>query len=52
MTLALEPMVCTGDFRLKVLEDGWTIVMADEGLGAHYEVTIVVTKKGCEVLTA
>ena len=51
MVLALEPMVCTGNWELKTLDDGWTIVMADGGLGCHWEVTVVVTKRGCEVLT-
>ena len=51
MVLALEPMVSIGSFELKTIEDGWTIVMADGKLGAHWEVTIVVNKQGCEVLT-
>jgi len=51
MVLAIEPMVCAGDYQLEVLEDGWTAVTKDRSLSAHYENTVVVTEKGCEVLT-
>ena len=37
MTIAVEPMVCAGDWRVKVLKDGWTTVSADGSLTAHYE---------------
>lgn len=51
MTLAIEPMVSAGDFRVKVLSDGWTVVTLDGSLSAHFEDTVVVTKTGVEVLT-
>ena len=51
MTLALEPMVAAGDWRTKVLADGWTVVTADRSLSAHFEHTIVVTENGPEILT-
>ena len=51
MTVALEPMVNAGDWRTRVLEDGWTVVTADGKRSAHFEHTIVVTKDGPEVLT-
>lgn len=51
MTLAIEPMVNTGDFKVKVLDDGWTVVTLDKSLSAHFEHTIVVTKTGAEILT-
>lgn len=51
MVLALEPMVGAGDYKIKTLDDGWTVVMRDMDLCAHFEHTIVVTKRGCEVLT-
>jgi len=51
MVLAIEPMVSVGDWRVKTLPDGWTVVMADGSLAAHFEHTVVVTKKGYEVLT-
>lgn len=51
MTLALEPMANIGDWRVKVMPDGWTFVAADKSLSAHFEHTVVVTKNGAEVLT-
>ena len=51
MTLAVEPMVNAGDWRVKVLKDGWTTVSLDGSLTAHYENTILITENGPEVLT-
>lgn len=51
MTLALEPMVNMKTWKVKLLADGWTFVTADGKLSAHFEHTVVVTEKGCEVLT-
>jgi methionyl aminopeptidase len=51
MVLAIEPMVAVGDWRVKTLSDGWTVMMADGGLAAHFEHTVVVTKNGYELLT-
>jgi len=51
MTLAIEPMVTAGDWRVKVLDDGWTVTTIDKSLSAHFEHTIAVTKNGAEVLT-
>ena len=51
MTIAIEPMVAVGDWRVKVLDDGWTAVTADGSLSAHYEHSIVITKNGPEILT-
>ena len=51
MTLAIEPMVNAGSFDVKELDNRWTIVTADGSLSAHFEHTVLVTKKGSEVLT-
>ncbi|BER92797.1 MAG: methionyl aminopeptidase [Candidatus Atribacteria bacterium] len=51
MVLAIEPMVNEKDYKVRVLEDGWTVVTLDGGLSAHFEHTIMVTKDGPEVLT-
>jgi methionyl aminopeptidase len=51
MVLALEPMLGEGDWRVKTAADGWAVVMADGKRGAHFEVTIVVGKKGAEIIT-
>lgn len=51
MVLAIEPMVVVGDYRVKVLDDGWTVVTADGKSAAHYENTLVITNNGPEILT-
>lgn len=51
MTIAIEPMVNMGGWKVKVDGDGWTIRTADNSLSAHFEHTVLVTKDGCEVLT-
>lgn len=51
MVLAIEPMVNLGGSAVKSLRDGFTIVTADGSLSAHFEHTVVVTEKGCEILT-
>jgi methionyl aminopeptidase len=53
MCLALEPMLgLGGDYHVDTAPDGWSIVMSDGSLGAHFEVTIAVTKEGgAEILT-
>ncbi|UCH86054.1 MAG: type I methionyl aminopeptidase [Dehalococcoidia bacterium] len=51
MTLALEPMVTTGNWRTKKDSDGWTVRTADGSLAAHFEHTIVITEGEAEVLT-
>jgi len=51
MTLAVEPMVNAGDWRVKVLKDGWTTVSLDGSLTAHYENSILITEGDPEILT-
>ena len=51
MTLAVEPMVNTGVYDVKVLKDGWTTVTADGKLSAHYENTVLITDGEPEILT-
>jgi methionyl aminopeptidase len=51
MVLAIEPMVTMGSWEVKVLDDGWTAVTADDSLAAHFEDTIAITENGPEVLT-
>ena len=51
MTLAVEPMVNQGDWRVKVMKDGWTVRTADGSLAAHYENSILITKGEPEILT-
>jgi len=51
MTIAIEPMASLGDWRISVAKDGWTIVMKDGSLGAHFEHTVLITEDGAEILT-
>lgn len=51
MTLAIEPMLGEGDYRVKTAEDGWAVVMADGKRAAHFEVTVVVGNDGPEIIT-
>ncbi len=51
MTLAVEPMVNAGNFKVKLLENKWTVVTADGSLSAHYENTIAITDSEPIILT-
>jgi methionyl aminopeptidase len=51
MTFALEPMVIAGHPATKVLDDHWTVVIADGSLCAHMEHTIAVTDAEPLILT-
>ena len=51
MTIAVEPMVNVGDWRVKVLADKWTTVSLDGSLTAHYENSILITDGDPEILT-
>lgn len=51
MTIAIEPMINAGDWRIKWLDDGWTVVTTDNSPSAHYENTVLITEDGCEILT-
>ena len=51
MTLAIEPMINQGTYKVKQLEDGWTVVTADGKLAAHFEHTIAITNNGPVIMT-
>ena len=51
MTLAIEPMITAGTYKVSVLDDDWTVVTDDGSLAPHYENTVVITKDGYEILT-
>ncbi len=51
MTLALEPMLTTGDWHTRVGPDRWVVLTADHSLAAHFEHTIAVTHGKAEILT-
>lgn len=51
MTLAIEPMVNMGSYRVRTAADRWTVVTEDGMPSAHYEYTVVVRKQKAEILT-
>lgn len=51
MTLAIEPMITRGDWRINTLNDGWTIVTADKSNAAHFEHDVVVREGEPEILS-
>jgi methionyl aminopeptidase len=52
MAFTIEPMINLGGAAVRFLDDGWTVVTADGSLSAQFEHTVLVTRDGCEVLTA
>jgi len=51
MVLAIEPMATAGDGKVKTGKDGWSVSSVDKSLTAHFEETVLITSKGCEILT-
>lgn len=51
MVLAIEPMINEGVFEVIMLDDGWTVITADNKLSAHWEHTIAITSEGPRILT-
>ena len=51
MVLAIEPMLNIGSWKIKTLEDRWTVVTADGSLSCHFENTVLVTEGDPETLT-
>jgi methionyl aminopeptidase len=51
MAFTIEPMINLGRADVRVLDDGWTVVTADGSLSAQFEHTVLITERGCEVLT-
>lgn len=51
MTIAIEPMITEGTYKIKQLSDGWTVKTADGKLAAHFEHTIAITDNGPVILT-
>jgi len=52
MVLAIEPMVNSGGFKVKVKNDQWTVVTSDGSLSAHFEHTIALGENGPDILTS
>ncbi len=52
MTFTIEPMISLGSHHDVTWPDDWTAATVDGKRSAQFEHTILVTKDGCEILTA
>lgn len=52
MTFTIEPVLSLGSSGyIEILDDGWTAITEDNSRTAQEEHTILITDKGCEILT-
>ncbi len=51
MVLAIEPMIAIGTWRIRTLDDRWTMSTTDRRPSAHFEHTVGVTVDGPLILT-
>jgi len=51
MVIAIEPMVVTGDWKIKNSKDGFAFVTRDGSLAAHFEHTVAITEQKPIILT-
>ncbi|MDR2006086.1 MAG: type I methionyl aminopeptidase [Acidaminococcales bacterium] len=51
MVVAIEPMINSGDWKVKTLSDNWTVVTLDGKPSAHFEHTVAITGDGPDILT-
>jgi methionyl aminopeptidase len=51
MTLAIEPMVTAGKWRLQFQRENQAYTTVDKSLAAHFEHTVLITGEGAEILT-
>jgi methionyl aminopeptidase len=51
MTIAIEPITTLGNPEIYQARDGWTLLTQDGSWSAQFEHTVLVTSKGCEILT-
>ena len=51
MFFTIEPMINFGDWKVKILKDGWTAVTLDKSLSAQFEHTIGINESGNEIFT-
>lgn len=51
MCIAIEPIICMGRPEIETLDDDWTIITQDGSLAIQHEHTMLITERGCEVLT-
>ncbi len=52
LVITVEPIIAAGSGRAVLAKDGWTVRTADGKASAHYEHTLVITKREPILLTA
>ncbi len=51
MTIAIEPMITSGKYDVKIAPNGWTVLTKDGSDAAHFERTVAIYEDHAEVLT-
>jgi methionyl aminopeptidase len=52
MIFTIEPMINVGSHKTSLSKvDGWTVRTSDGSLSAQWEHTVLVTERGCDILT-
>ena len=51
VTIAIEPMVNYGSFKVRIAANGWTVLTRDASPSAHFEHTVYISKDGPVLLT-
>jgi methionyl aminopeptidase len=51
LVLAIEPMITMGTYRVKQLDDGWTINTVDSKPAAHFEHDVAILNGKAEILS-
>jgi methionyl aminopeptidase len=52
LVITIEPIIAAGSGQSRLQPDRWTVCTADGSVSAHYEHTIVITKREPILLTA
>ena len=52
MVFTIEPMINGGDWKHKMLKDGWTAITTDGKPSAQFEHMLAIVENGIEILTA
>jgi methionyl aminopeptidase len=51
MVFTIEPMITAGSHEIRLKQDGWTAITADQSLCAQFEHTLAITNNGPDILT-
>ena len=51
LVIAIEPMINMGSWKIRDLDDGWTVKTLDGSIACHWEHTVAITENGVEIMT-